>query len=726
MRWEQPARLVVAAVGIATAVVIYRAIQPRTSGSRTTVVHRVDPRASVETTGAVLQQVHGAEEDFELTHERALSYPDGSTKQFGVRIAVRGRGGRDYVVTAAEASAGAGARSLELSGQVSLVASDGFSLKTESAVFDRDAGLVRAPGPVSFSRGRMVGQGVGMTYDQNADVLNILAMPSVTLSGSDESVASSFSAGTAVLDRTQNFLRLEGQAHVAHGEQAFDSETTMAHLTEDEQFVTLLELRGRARVSGGAGALESMTARDINMVYAEDGAALERVALSGGGVVVLKPEVGERGRTVAGEALDLTLGPDGALASVLGRGGVRLDTPAAINRAARVIRAMSFEASGAPGAGLTTARFVGDVEYREEAGPETAGPEKAGTVKAGPLTKGRVARSRTLDLGLEGEGVRSAAFDGAVTFEEAGGVRARAATLRYTPQSGALLLAGSDAGGGPRMADDRITIEAERIDVGLEDRRVAARGAVKTTVAADQANSTRGGSGRTGLLDRTQSINVNAEALSSSAKRDTITYTGEATLWQGEVAIRADVITLDEDTGDLSASGQARSTLPLDGGVMFGRAEHIRYDSTTRVVAYDSPDARPAPGRGSGATARATSEAGLAQLSGTHGDVHGRRIEVVLGPGRGSVDRVEAYRNVAMTLQARRARGDRLTYHADDQRYVLVGTATAPVSVVDACRAITGKTLTFFRSTDRILVDGDRELRTRTTSDGPCEPAGAR
>jgi lipopolysaccharide export system protein LptA len=96
-----------------------------------------------------------------------------------------------------------------------------------------------------------------------------------------------------------------------------------------------------------------------------------------------------------------------------------------------------------------------------------------------------------------------------------------------------------------------------------------------------------------------------------------------------------------------------------------------------------------------------------------------RRIEVVLAAGTNTVDRVEAYRDVAMVLQVRKADGGRLTYHAADERYVLTGTTAMPVTVVDGCRSVTGKTLTFFRSTDRIVVDGDRELRTRTTG-GPC------
>src|ERR1019366_6173148 len=36
-------------------------------------------------------------------------------------------------------------------------------------------GTVRAPGPVEFSKGRMSGGGMGMTYDKERDVMTILA-----------------------------------------------------------------------------------------------------------------------------------------------------------------------------------------------------------------------------------------------------------------------------------------------------------------------------------------------------------------------------------------------------------------------------------------------------------------------------------------------------------------------------------------------------------------------
>ena len=39
----------------------------------------------------------------------------------------------------------------------------------------------------------------------------------------------------------------------------------------------------------------------------------------------------------------------------------------------------------------------------------------------------------------------------------------------------------------------------------------------------------------------------------------------------------------------------------------------------------------------------------------------------------------------------------------------------APVTIVDECgRETTGRTLTFFKATDRIVVDGNEQIRTQT------------
>jgi hypothetical protein len=49
-----------------------------------------------------------------------------------------------------------------------------------------------------------------------------------------------------------------------------------------------------------------------------------------------------------------------------------------------------------------------------------------------------------------------------------------------------------------------------------------------------------------------------------------------------------------------------------------------------------------------------------------------------------------------------------------------------PVKVIDNCRETMGKTLTFFKTADRIIVDGNEEIRTQTKRGGPCAAAPAR
>ena len=72
---------------------------------------------------------------------------------------------------------------------------------------------------------------------------------------------------------------------------------------------------------------------------------------------------------------------------------------------------------------------------------------------------------------------------------------------------------------------------------------------------------------------------------------------------------------------------------------------------------------------------------------------------------------------VAFPLAGRSiATGTQLTYHPADERYVVTGT---PVKLNADCKESTGKTLTFFKSSDRVIIDGNEENRTQTKG-GRC------
>jgi lipopolysaccharide export system protein LptA len=195
---------------------------------------------------------------------------------------------------------------------------------------------------------------------------------------------------------------------------------------------------------------------------------------------------------------------------------------------------------------------------------------------------------------------------------------------------------------------------------------------------------------------------VNADALDYQGAAGQAIYTGNATMWQGETAVRADTVAIDQSKGDFSGSGNARSTIVLDTGVSIAHASEIKYDDAAHTIKYSSM-----PNPAGVVTAPA-------QLSGAQGDLRADRIEVILAGAGGHISRLEAYTNVSLKLDTRTAVGERLTYFADEERYLMSGAGTKSVKVVESCQETTGRTLTFFKSTDRIIVDGNEEIRTQT------------
>jgi LPS export ABC transporter protein LptC len=722
MNWQKRARIGVAVFGIAFALVVFFAIGEREKPAAAPPPTRLDPKAISETARGFLKRVTGTRQDYEVTFEHLLAYEDNNSKLANVRIDVRGKQGRDFVITGAEALANDKTREINISRNVKLVASDGFELTTDSASFRESDGIVRTPGTVAFKKGTMSGTGVGMTYDKNADVLTILDQAKVLMTDNGGNRTGEFASGSATLARQENYLALEKAVHALHGEQTIDADRAKASLTENEDKVTFIELRGSARVAGGSAGFDSMSARDIDLDYADDGQTIERVVLAGNGAMALKGKDGAPGRQMLGDSLTISLAPDGAVTSAIGRDGVQFDLPGSDTATARQVRAKQFDAVGEAGKGMTSAKFGENVEYREEKS------------KTAP---GRSARSQTLSVELDGDAISHAAFTGQVQFEEQG-LKASAAEATYDPAKGTLHLVNADKGGGPRVADERISIESETIDVTLEGRKMIAKGNVKTLL--------QGTAKTPGLLKKDQPANVSAANLTYEGDPGRAVYSGSAQLWQGETAIRGDTITIDQDKGALNAIGSARSTLALsEGGTSIGRAEEIRYDDAARRVYYIGkkaplavvsatpppptpplpPPAAPAPT--APAPAPATEAAPPlpigpvpAQMSGPQGDLRADRLVVVLAKDETRMERLEASGGVELRVDQRTATGARLTYHTIDDRYEIEGTTTIPVVVVEGCRETTGRTLTFFKSTDRIIVDGNEEIRTRTTSGGPC------
>ena len=95
------------------------------------------------------------------------------------------------------------------------------------------------------------------------------------------------------------------------------------------------------------------------------------------------------------------------------------------------------------------------------------------------------------------------------------------------------------------------------------------------------------------------------------------------------------------------------------------------------------------------------------------------RIELFLKPSGDELERAEAYTNVVLREQNRETKGSTLIYTTANETYVVTG---APVKIIDPCQRETiGRTLTFNKGTDSIVVDGNSQLRTQTKGgNGNC------
>src|SRR5688572_22334828 len=603
--WQKRLRVGLAIFGIVFAGLVYRSIGERRLAVPSPPVDRMDPKAILETTQAVLLQVRGTEQEFEIKSQRTLTYGDGSAKHFNVEIIVRRAEGRVFVITAAEAQAGPKQVELELSGGVKVSVNDGFELVTDRGTFNQSESIARAPGSVTFKKGLMSGSGANAIYNQKSDVLDIGERAKVLVKDQAGRTSLDGTAGHATLDRTQNLLFMDTSVHVVRGGQVMDAEKVMALLSENEEVVRHLELRGSATVEGGDGPLRSMKANAIDLDYSDDGTILRRALLNGSASCQTAADEHASSRQLSGESLDVQIAPDGTVSSMTGREKVQLDLPETDGAPSRSIRAAALDAGGEAGERIDTFRFRGDVVFQE-------------TVKAGAPS--REVRAQSLTASLEGDGITSANFSGGVTFKEQG-LEAGAAEARYRPLENALSL-DSESGPRPYVTDDQIQVEARAISVKLDNHAMAAGGNVRTSIRGRSPGTQTAAGGRLpGLLKEGQPASVNAEQFDYSGSNGRAEYTGNAALVQGDTAIRGDVLVLDQQKGDMvasgSASGAARSTMVLDKGRTEGRAREIRYDETARIVTYSAGDVGPTKGQ--------QAPASLAQVSGPDGDLRAGR-----------------------------------------------------------------------------------------------------
>lgn len=691
-------RLLVAVFGIAFAVFVAlrfrRPVPPPVSAP----IARIDPGAIVESTGGYTQRFTRSREDVLLKFDKQRIYANGSTTLFGVRIITQDRGtqNRSFNVTANEGQAGPNESNLALHGNIVLSASDGMTVRTEDATYSDSDKTVRAPGAVSFARGRISGTGTGMTYDDAKDQLTLLAQSVVHIAKDEKGGgAADITSETAVFARRDKYLRFDKAVNVQRDGQKTEADTAVGHLSADGNHVETVELRGHSRINAAkaaAGTLQSLTGNDMDLRYAADGESIEHAHIDGDAVLQLAGEAGNPGGRIGSKILDISLAPDGSTPTALvGRENVEVRLPPEGNTPGRTMTARNLDAKGEPKRGLTRAVFTVDVRYREQ-GPDT-----------------RDANASSMDVGLKSgfSTIEDARFAHQVRFEQ-GAMTALSAAARYDPDKGTLELTGSEPGAlVPHVHNDQIAVDATKIDVTLEGPKMHATGEPVKSVIQPPKKDAKDTNRMPSMLKQDQPVTVLANMLDYDGTASKSAYSGEARLFQGDTSIKAASIVLDDKSGDLVAAGAVTTTTMLDQTnektkkkerlPSIGTAKDFKYEDAIRRLTYT----------------------GEAHINGPQGDMTAARIELYLKPSGDELDRAEAYDALTLKEQNRTTTGNRMTYTTADEQYVVTG---LPVEIVDECgRKTTGKTLTFTKATDRIVVDGNDQIRTQTRSGtGKC------
>jgi lipopolysaccharide export system protein LptA len=764
MRWQRILRPALGLFAIGFAIWVGVSIRNRAPEPPPSATERMGEGVIARSTKGQTLMIEGAAEDISIEYEELLSYSSGQSKFIKAHVKVKGRAGRDFEIVANEAEAAANQTQIDLRGDVRITTSDGLTVETDAATYTQSDGVTRAPGKVTFTRARMKGSSVGASYDQQRDVLWMLDQARITVAP-DETGAGGADvvAGAAGYAKRDRYLRFERGVQMRRGTQVMSADGAVVTLEPGADVVEQIELRGSSQVAGvgqAANGLESMRSRDMNLGVADDGQTLQEATLVGDAVVHVAGGPGAPAQQLSSQAIDVELGPDGqAVQGLTAQDDVQLDLPPSGKAPRRTIRSRTLDADGEPGqVGLKVARFSGDVEFRETAPASKDGPAVDRTVRAPHLEARLQSGLGTIDKATFTDGV--SIKDGART--------AQAPTMVYDVAQGLIALARPEgAGGFVQVSDERLNIEAGSLEWTLDGTRMVAQTNVKSVLKPGGAKDGRAVK-RPSMLTGDQAINVTAAAMTYNQQTGHAEYTGDAQLWQGATSIRAKSITLDESTGNLTAKDSVRSVMRVEAKSNSREPEKGKGAAAKPnppVAAPATPAAaRPDPAGAAAAVVAAATAAGAvpaarkpetittetiataselvyddaerrakytgtARMVGEQGDLRGDRLELYFDESGRGLSRLEGYDNVRFALKAREGRGPRsgqgvrLTYFAEDERYVLSGPrATVREQLTPSeCRETTGRTLTFFASTDSVVVDSDNNSRTLTQTGTKCQ-----
>jgi lipopolysaccharide export system protein LptA len=266
-----------------------------------------------------------------------------------------------------------------------------------------------------------------------------------------------------------------------------------------------------------------------------------------------------------------------------------------------------------------------------------------------------------------------------------------------------------DKGQLPQVVDEQATIQGRRVVVLPDTRNIRASEAVQAIFRPAQKRADGTAVRTPGFFAQDRPAYATADTLDydGAASRATLRSGNRAKLWQGETTIYGQAIDLDDKTGNLRAKGSVVSTMMLEQtDTKTKRKEKTKTTASADALDYDD------------AKRRAVYTQSV-QLVGAEGNLTTDRATLTLSKEGNGLERLDAGGHIELHLPgtatsgARVVTGETLVYTSADDQYVVLG---RPAKYKDQSYETTGDSLTFFRSADRIIVDGVERTRTQAKS----------
>jgi LPS export ABC transporter protein LptC/lipopolysaccharide transport protein LptA len=558
-------------------------------------------------------------------------------------------------------------------GHVVVTTEEGFELHTESLVYRGDKQLAKTDAPVQFKRKDVSGTSTGMTYDAAEGRLELLA--DVTLRIQDEdNPATDIKAAHALLVRPEGSMRFEGGVRLTQSgdvltadrfEVDFGSDQTIYRARAIENVVldsTSGNVPGTAPVPGGQGP-RHLTCRKLDLWLRPDRSLEQAVAAPDADLTMLPgPKDPREKRRLQARALTFRFDEQGHLYELEGQKDSAFDTDAIppAKGVPRRLRCQSFLARMNPATG-----DIKDIEFRREVVFEQA-PQKATAENA--------------------------------SYDEASGVL----TLRQ----------------GPELVDDEqgSRLRAGAIDMNTRTSDFVARRDVHHVLR-------RKGGGQGLLMGGAEPALVTSAVMEYIDSTHTARYQQNALLRSGKDEIRAPEIRLQQN------GPQGKWRLEASGGVV--SFLHPHRDSAKDPASKEAPkgaadkarDTSTVEGRAKEMTYMEEGQKAVykGDVSIRQGDIATRSPEATLNftsDGSG-IQTLVAGEPVEVQQGDRHASGARGTYTPQTETMILVG---PKVTLKDPTQQVEGRSLTFHVGDDRVLVDGQEQVRTLSVIRSRKEP----